>query len=131
MREQITLKSGLGGGSDKETNYLIGCIYRPSVFTDLDDVRMVLSNAKDYVDKNGFDDLLIMGDFNFANIKWLSGFVEEINAGENSIENRFKDIVNDLFMIQHVMQPTFQLSNSVLNNTLDLIFTTQQESGAE
>jgi len=38
--------------------------------------------------------------------------------------------VNDLFMIQHVIQPTFQLSNGVSNNTLDLIFTTQQESVA-
>jgi len=29
---------------------LIGCIYRPNDFSDLDEIRMVLSNAKYYVD---------------------------------------------------------------------------------
>ena len=52
-----------------KSKYLIGCIYRPNDFVDLHDINLVFTNARDYVDKNGFMDLLIMGDFNFPNIK--------------------------------------------------------------
>jgi len=111
-----------------KSKYLIGCVYRPSDFVDTNDIQLVLNNAREYVDKNGFKDFLIVGDFNLPNIKWTDGFINEINASENSIENRFADIVNDNFLVQHVDKPTFQLTENISENTLDLIFTTLQDS---
>jgi len=68
-------------GSDK---YLIGCIYRPNDFTDMLEMETVFNLAREYVDKNGFKDLLIMGDFNFPSIGWSNGIVTSIESG---IEN--------------------------------------------
>ena len=45
-------------GNDK---YLIGCIYRPSDFTNTAEINVALSLAREYVDKKSFKDLLIMG----------------------------------------------------------------------
>jgi len=111
-----------------KSKYLVGCIYRPSDFLDINDIQLVVNNAREYVDKSGFKDLLIVGDFNLPNIKWSDGYINEINASENSTENRFAEVVNDNFLVQHVDKPTFQLSEGVSSNTLDLIFTTLQDS---
>ena len=108
--------------------YLIGCIYRPSNFVDMNDVQMVMNSAREYIDKHGFKNILIVGDFNLPNIKWSNGYINEIQAGENSIENKFKNVINDNFLVQHIDEPTFQLSNGNYSNTLDLVFSADEES---
>ena len=111
-------------GNDK---YLIGCIYRPSDFTNIAEINVALSLAREYVDKKGFKDLLIMGDFNFPKINWSNGYVMSI-SNENGIEHKFAEILNENFLYQHVNIPTFQLSNEQSENTLDLIFTSNSSS---
>ena len=111
-------------GSEK---YLVGCLYRPNDFVDMNDFDLVFKQAKEYVDEKGFKDLLIMGDFNFPSIIWLNGCVAEIK-NENGIEHKFTETLSDTFLYQHVNVPTFQMANDVAVNTLDLIFTTQPGS---
>lgn len=50
--------------------YLVGCLYRPNDFVDMNDFDLVFKQAKDYVDERGFKDLPIMDDFNFPSIIW-------------------------------------------------------------
>ena len=111
-------------GSDK---YLIGCIYRPNDFVDMNDFDLVFKQARDYVDNKGFKDILIMGDFNFPLINWSNGGIESIK-NDFGIEHRFSETIGDTFLYQHVNVPTFQMSNEVSVNTLDLIFTTESDS---
>jgi len=111
-------------GSEK---YLVGCLYRPNDFVDMNDFDLVFKQAKEYVDEKGFKDLLIMGDFNFPSIIWLNGCVAEIK-NENGIEHKFTETLSDTFLYQHVNVPTFQMANDVAVNNLDLIFTTQPGS---
>ncbi|XP_065672152.1 uncharacterized protein LOC136089977 [Hydra vulgaris] len=103
--------------------YLIGCIYRPNEQIDMNDFRQVIHNAKTKVDVKMYADILILGDFNFPNITWNNGYVENVNSSEISTEHIFIDIINDEFLIQHVNFPTFQLSDTKVKNALDLIFT--------
>lgn len=114
-----------------KSKYLIGCIYRPSDMLDMSELGRVVETARAYVGTSCFKDMLLMGDFNFPNIHWANGCVNNILAGENSSEYRFQDIVCDNYLIQHVNIPTFQLNESSVNNVLDLVFTTQQENISE
>jgi hypothetical protein len=59
-------------GKDK---YLVGCLYRPHEFVDMNDFDLVFKQAKEYVDEKGFKDILIMGDFNFPSISWSNGCI--------------------------------------------------------
>ena len=67
-----------------------------------------------------------MGDFNFPQISWTNGCVTSI-GNENSTDNTFSETIRDTFLYQHVNVPTFQVSNEVATNILDLIFTTNRE----
>ncbi|ESN92775.1 hypothetical protein HELRODRAFT_164888 [Helobdella robusta] len=106
--------------------YLIGCIYRPDYFVDMDDLELVLKQAKSYVNGKGFKDVLKMGDFNFPFIGWSNGSIVSIK-NVSGIEHKFSDIISETFFYQHVDVPTFQKSSGVTENILDLIFT--KESG--
>ena len=111
-------------GLDK---YLVGCLYRPSDFTDMNDFDMVFKQAREYVDKKGFKDVLIMGDFNFPSIQWMNGSIASIK-NDTGIEHKFLETLNDTFLYQHVSVPTFQMTNEVAVNILDLVFTTESSS---
>jgi hypothetical protein len=111
-------------GSDK---YLIGCLYRPGEHPFIDDFELVFTRAREYVDNEGYKELLVMGDFNLPSVQWADGDAISIKD-DNSSGNRFCELIGDSFLYQHVNMPTFQLSNGVETSTLDLIFTT--ESGA-
>ncbi|XP_065672125.1 uncharacterized protein LOC136089952 [Hydra vulgaris] len=120
--EQIWTVLNFGNGK-----YLVGCIYRPNDVVDMELFRNVFRTEREYVDKRGFKDLLIMGDFNFPKIEWSDGAVHAINSSEHSIEHHFSEIINDEFLIQHVAIPTFQLNESTYENTLDLLFTVNEQ----
>ena len=112
---------------NKNCKYLIGCVYRPNEQTDMIEMSQIFTVANNLIGNNHYSDLLILGDFNFPNIKWSNGYVHDIISGEESIENQFSDIINDCFLYQHVCMPTFQQSQQILNNTLDLILTKNTE----
>ena len=63
----------------------------------------------DSLRKRGNKRILVMGDFNYANIDW-----SELEAGGGN-EEVFLDLINDLFLTQHVKQATRG------NNILDLV----------
>jgi hypothetical protein len=92
-------------GSDK---YLIGCIYRPKEFVDMNDFDLIFKHAREYVDRKGVKELLIMGDFNFPLINWSNGYVSAI-AKEIGIGHNFSRTLSDTFLYQHVNSPTFHL----------------------
>ena len=107
--------------------YLIGCINRPNEQTDMIEMNQIFQTANNIVQINNYSDLLILGDFNFPSIKWSNGFVDDILSGEESTENQFVDIVNEIFLYQHVCIPTFQQTDFISNNILDLVFSKSSE----
>ena len=96
----------------------MGCIYRPSDYTDMAEIEVILNLAREYVDKKGFKDILIMGDFNFPLINWSNGQIVSI-SNDSGIKHNFFTNLNDNFLYQHVNIPIFQLSNEIFENTLD------------
>lgn len=65
--------------------------------------------------------LLICGDFNYANINWSS----DTAYTTNSHCQQFIDKLDDLFLYQHVTEPT-RYRHSQIPNTLDLIITNEE-----
>ena len=108
-------------------NFLFKCLYRPSDFVDMNDLDLVFKQAREYVDKKEFKDLLIMGDFNFPMINWSNGNINSIR-NDNGIEHKFYDTLSDTFLYQHINVPTFLMSNELSENTFYLIFTTESGS---
>ncbi|XP_065654771.1 uncharacterized protein LOC136081386 [Hydra vulgaris] len=111
-------------GQDK---YLVGFLYRPNYFVDMVDFDNIFKIARRYVDVNAFKDVLIMGDFNFAAIKWSNGSIASI-SNDSGIEHKFYKTLSDTFLYQQINIPTFQLANGSTSNVLDLIFTTESGS---
>jgi hypothetical protein len=93
----------------------------------MNDLNLVFKKTKYYVDKKGYKDLLIAGDFNFPSIVWSNGYITNIK-NENGIEHNFSETLSNTYLYQHVNVPTFQMTNNSATNTLDLIFTTQSGS---
>ena len=71
--------------------------------------------------------ILINGDFNLPNIDWVNSFVYE---GENSFSQRFYDLLCDLYLTQHVLEPTRQRGINV-PSCLDLVISSNCVSNVE
>ena len=69
-------------------------------------------------------DLLLMGYFNFPDIDWHNNFVI---GSSNSLTSKCFDITQDLFLTQHISQPTRHKPVKRLS-VLDLIFTLNPEN---
>ena len=108
-------------GKDK---YLLGCIYRPPDLIDLAEIETIFNQVKKYILNKSFTDVLIMGDFNLPEIRWTNGLVSMINK-ESPASIKFCEIINESYLFQHVTFPTFQMSHGIAENTLDLIFTSE------
>ena len=80
-----------------------------------------MSASDRYLGRN----LLLMGDFNFGGIDWASRTVSDIT---NLSAEEFLDAIDDLFLVQHVTEPTRSGTSSCSifedreGSTLDLIF---------
>jgi hypothetical protein len=66
--------------------------------------------------------ILINGDFNLPNVDWVNCV---INDGENSYSQMFYDKICDLYLTQHVLEPTRQRGNNV-PNCLDLVISSSE-----
>ena len=75
---------------------------------------MEISNSK----------ILLCGDFNLPNIDWVNSFV---NDSDNSMSQLFFDKFNDLFLYQHVSEPTRQRGENV-PHCLDLVLTQNEHN---
>ena len=98
---------------------LVGVCYKSTSSTGENNERLL-----DLVKKAGEKDtshLLLMGDFNFPKIDWANYYVD---AGENSVESRFFERTQDMFLHQHVDFPTrFRMGQEP--SSLDLVFTNE------
>ena len=103
-------------GSD---SLLVGCIYR-SPSSNIDTSTASLCSL--FADITNYSHLLICGDFNYKEISW-SNFSGTTN---NCHIEPFLDAVDDLFLFQHVTEPT-RLRQEETPSLLDLIFTNEQD----
>lgn len=105
------------------SNILISCIYRsPSATSDecILELAEVMGIKKYYNTK--FDCILHMGDFNFKEINWQ---LQSTTVGNEHLATRFLETVMDLFLIQHVRQPTRYRGDNI-PSVLDLILTNEE-----
>lgn len=100
---------------------VIGLIYRSPTSTALNNES--LNKLCSEVNSQGFSHQLIMGDFNYRNIDWDFGKVN--NQDEDSEENKFLDATMDCFWYQHVKQPTRGRGGDK-PSLLDLVFTNEE-----
>ncbi|XP_065683300.1 uncharacterized protein LOC136096085 [Hydra vulgaris] len=105
---------------------LIGCIYRPNDASLIKYVAESFKLAHSLI-KKPYDDCLIVGDFNFPNIKWSNDGIESFNPN-NPTEYDFWNIFRNSLFTQHITFPTFQTDYGSSNNMLDLLFTYNSNS---
>ena len=96
-------------------NNLLGVVYRKGDAND--DYNESLLNQMDIASKICNGKILINGDFNLPKIDWPNCTV---NDSETSFTQRFYDKLSDLFVCQHVLEPTRQRGTDT-PNCLDLI----------
>ncbi|XP_065678215.1 uncharacterized protein LOC136093184 [Hydra vulgaris] len=94
---------------------LIGCIYRQP-FTKYESnlqINKSIKRARALIDNGKFTSVLIVGDFNYSDIRW-SDLGGKCKKGKQS-SKIFLKTIDDCFLSQFVTKPTF------INNTLDLV----------
>ena len=100
---------------------LLGCIYR-SPNGGRESVTSLLTMLGN-MSSLRYTHLLIMGDFNLKNIDWE---YQTANTTENQLEYTFIEGIKDLFLCQHVKEPTRHREGNI-PSLLDLIFTNESE----
>ena len=95
----------------------IGCIYRSST-GELGTSTESLCSLLGVVTESG-SHLLICGDFSHANINWINN----IGLANNSCAQQVINKLNDLFLFQHVNEPTRYRQNQ----TPDLVITNEEQ----
>ena len=99
FEEQLWVELSLSGPD----RLLIGCIYRSPSGTgerDTDDLIKLF----EHVSAAGYSHLLSTGDFNMAQI--IDWELEMSTAPEGHFTQRFVNCTQDLFLQQHVLEPT-------------------------
>ena len=103
-------------GSD---SLLVGCVYyNPSHPLN----SSITSLCELFTSLENYTHLLVCGDFNFKEIVWL----DLSGSSSNSHIEPFLDTVDDLFLFQHVSNPT-RFSQNATPNLLDLVFTNEKD----
>ena len=115
----------MGRGPNNHLNQLIiGNIYRSPNSTQANDNE--LCELLHYIQQQFKAPKLIVGDFNFSNIKWYhnQGFGASARCS-NLLDNelKFVNVLRENFLIQHVVEPTRQRGLDT-PHTLDLIIST-------
>ena len=91
---------------------LIGCIYRPPSLS-REETSLIYQEISAAATR--YNNVCIMGDFNFRGIDWVN------NVGRTREEEEFLDVINDNFLRQLVNVPTRE------NNILDLVLTNRDD----
>ena len=98
---------------------IIGCVYRsPSG----DIIHGTTSMCNLLKSINGYSHLLVCGDFNYSGINWDN---LSLLSSSPPIIQLFIDTIQDLFLFQHVTEPTRYCPGET-PHTLDLVFTNEQ-----
>ncbi len=77
---------------------------------------------KSAIERKGISHIMILGDFNFPEIDWSA---YNVRGGEDTIQAKFFDAVNDMYLVQHIDFPT-RFRHGQEPSTLDLIFTNEE-----
>lgn len=99
---------------------LLGCVYRSPSSTAENNAE--LFKLMESAAGKHFSHKLIVGDFNFHEIKWKDNAVD---ASENHPASLFYDCTLDNFLHQHVMEPT-RFRQGQREGLLDLVFTNEE-----
>ena len=83
----------------------------------------LISFAADLIRKGDYDDMILVGDFNFPCVTWQNGVAVSVESNDKSPAQIFVDNVAENFLVQHINFPTFHDEKKVSTNTLDLLFT--------
>jgi hypothetical protein len=113
FKESLWLK--LQPGQNKKDWLLLGCVYRSPQSTEENnnELNNMISNL---TTNQPFKDVLILGDFNYRNIRWQN---ETSNEDKSQ---RFLKACQDCFLTQHVTEPTRKRHGQEAS-LLDLILT--------
>ena len=99
---------------------LLGCIYRPNMHDDINEINTTISKAKKIIQSKTNYGLLICGDFDLPMIEWnTEGGTTKDSPDYNAQD--FIDTLDDCFLTQFVVEPTFQTDDSSSKNILDLV----------
>ena len=101
---------------------LIGCIYR-SNSNNQEENEALNSTLRSIANNNKFSHLLLMGDFNFNNIDWVTWKSSTQNPHDKA--NRFLEALRDGFYTQHVQQYT-RVRGDQEPSVIDLILTNEE-----
>lgn len=115
-KEHVWCEVGLQGSD----SLLIGMIYRSPSATLENNMKLIelINKSSD----RGYSHYVLMGDFNYKEINWLS---QESNYPANSPGDVFYECVKDNFLHQHIQEPT-RLRDGQNPSCLDLLFTNDE-----
>lgn len=102
-------------------NMIIGLIYRSNSGTESNNYNLLGLLEEVSIIKHSYK--LIMGDFNLPNIDWRLLEVKENNP--ISLDNRFLDCIQNVWLFQHVLEPT-RWRGGDTPHVLDLIVTNEE-----
>ena len=116
FKEQLWVELSLSGPD----RLLLGCVYRsPSGAGEQDTNELI--KLFEHATEAGFSHVVIAGDLNMPQINWQLGMS---TAPEGHYTHRFVNSTQDLFLHQHVLEPT-RFRHGERAHTLDLIFTNE------
>ena len=75
------------------------------------------------MNESKFTGIIICGDFNCPKIDWNCGSFSSCPFEEETFENNLLDFLDDSFLHQNVIEPTFQVSDECPKSILDLVIT--------
>ncbi len=99
---------------------VIGCVYR-SPSNPLEDIHKLTATLNNVI-VQGYTHVLILGDFNLKEIDWKT---QTTDKNENHPSTIFLETIRDLFLHQHVKEPT-RMRGEDIPTTLDLILTNEE-----
>ena len=100
---------------------LAGIVYRTQQSSDENNIK-IIDTVKHIPETQGYTHILLMGDYNFPEIKWEENTV---SGSEQSTAATFFDTTQDAYLYQHIVRPTRQRSGPQ-SSTLDLVFSNEQ-----
>ena len=109
------------GKLEGKDRLLIGCIYRSESGSNENNSK--LRELIQKISKLSYSHILIMGDFNYKDIKWDNWSIPGCN--ESSEEFLFVEALRDSFLHQHITQPT-RVRHGQEPSILDLVLTNEE-----
>ena len=99
-------------GTNSRNKTVIGlCYKRPTA--SYEEVKSLFATIREYMFSLSLG--LLMGDFNFSGIDWITMHSNSI------VETEFLEVIKDMYLYQHVTAPTRE------SNILDLVFSTEYD----